>query len=373
MTNGQFQAYLSGDPGVNYIVETSTNLAAWSTLTNLTVQNLTTTFVDTSPPPRGFIARGSIPLASRRARLPGRTSVPPSPAGTSPFSTNGIFQWAARTNGNDYLILGGTGATNGAGTYTYTVTGPNTAPISYADSSDGAQPANEQLVFTSTAAGYYYTTNAGSAGFQSGSFKMAAGPVLFLGNVRFTPDPREGASALFTARHVALAERHRCGGLCLVLEHFRGDALLTSATISMTPFAAGSIPVNRRFPSLAACNSARRESQFCDGVTLTLTTPAPLGSYATLLLMGAGDGTNLRPRADYQPGQRSYSTTFFHFSSGAASDPSDAQLAGLPEAQAACNQAESDLNVQKQQAAPPEPPDDEVKCGGNPGGDAQVR
>ena len=369
-TNGQFQAYMSGDPGVVYTVESSTDLRTWSTLTNVTIPNLTITLIDPEPSGARFYRAKVNSIAFAPSAITGQTLSSSIAAGSSPFSTNGIFQWAASTNGNDYQIIGGTGATNGSGTYAYSVTRPTTAGISYTDSSSGASR-YAQLVFTSVSAGYYYTTNAGSAGFQSGSFNLASGPVLFLGNVKFTPDTARGASAFFPAdgTPLSLSVTDAVGYVWSL--NVPADALLTSATLSMTPFAAIDSSQSA-LPILSGVQLGPEGMQFCDGLTLTLTPPAPLGPNA-LLLMGAGDGTNLRlVQTTNQP--TGYSTTILHFSSGAASDPSDPQSQDLlAEAQAACKQAESDLlNVQKQQAAPPEPPDDEAMCAGNPAADAQV-
>ncbi len=370
LTNGQFQAYLSGDRGVNYTIDSSTNLTSWTALTNLTVQNLTTNFLDNASSMRRFYrARvGSVGFAP--TAITGQSFSSSINSGTPPFSTHGAFQWAAGTNGNTYQLLGITGATNGAGSYTYTVTGPNTALISYTDFSTTATY-NEQLVFSSTAGGYFYTTNSGGPGAQSGSFKMASGPVLFLGNVKFTPDTSRATSASFLAdgTPLSLSVTDAVGYVWSLSAP--ADALLTPATLSMTPFAG--INTNQSaLPIISGVQLGPEGIQFCDGVTLTLTTPAPLGPYATLM-MGAGDGSNLG-LVQTTNHAASYSTTIFHFSAGAASDPSAQQLANmLAEVKAAITQAESDLlNVQKQQAAPPEPPDDEFKCEGNPGADAQV-
>ena len=286
----QFQAFLSGDPGVTYAVERSRDLMAWSTLTNLTVPNLSTNIVDLdSSNARYYRARvGSIGFPP--GAITGQSLSSTITAGESPFSTNGIFQFEAATNGSDYLLLAGSGATNGSGTYTYTVTGPNTATIAYKDATSGAT-AHEQLVFTSVSTGYYYTTNAGSAGFQSGSFKMAAGPVLFLGNAKFTPDTMRGASALFPAdgaTSVSMSVTDVVG--CVWSLSIPSDALLTPTTITMTPFASGIDSSQSVLPIFSGVQLGPEGTQFCDGVTLTLMTPSPLGPYATLL-MGAGDGT----------------------------------------------------------------------------------
>lgn len=371
--SNQFQAFLSGDPGVNYAVETSTNLTAWSTLTNLTVLNLTTNVIDNESLGSRFYRARVNTISFAPAAITGRSFSSTIMAGTTPFSTNGIFQFEAGANGDNYLYLAATGDTNGAGSYTYTVTGPNTAAISYNDSSSG-NTYNEQLFFTSVATGYFYTTNAGAAGFQSGSFKMAAGPALFFGNVRFTPDTARGASALFPAdgaTSVSLSVTDSVGYAWSL--SIPSNALLNSATISMTPFAAGIDSSQSALPIFSGVQLGPEGTQFCDGVTLTLTTPAPLSSNATLL-MGAGDGTGLL-MVETTNQADSYSTTIFHFSAGAASDPPGDDLSPLvAQAEAAFTETLSVVNgLAKQKAMPPEPPDYVLNCtGSNPGGDAQV-
>ncbi len=152
--SNHFQAFLSGDRGVTYAVESSPDLKAWSTLTNLTVGNLATNIVDAaSAGPRYYRAKlNSIGFAP--ARIVGQSFSSTITAGASPFSINGIIQFETATNGNDYAILSGTSATNGSGIYSYTVTGPNTAKIIYTDSYTGVIY-YEQLVFTSVAAAIF--------------------------------------------------------------------------------------------------------------------------------------------------------------------------------------------------------------------------
>ncbi len=374
--SNQFQAFLSGDPGVNYTVETSTNLTAWSTLTNLTVQNLSTSLVDDQSSVRRYYRARVNSIGFAPVAITGLSFSSTIMAGAPPFSSNGIFQFEAGTNGNDYLLLAGTGATNGAGTYTYTATGPSTAAISYKDSISGATCV-EQLVFTSVATGYFYTTNVGAAGFQSGSFKMAAGPVLFLGNVRFTPDTARGASALFNpagSTPLSLSVTDVVGNIWSL--SIPADALLTQTTISMMPFASGIDSSQSTFPIFSGVQLGPEGTQFSDGVTLTLTTPSPLGPYATLL-MGAGDGTGVLLVQTTNQGN-SYSTTLFHFSTGVGSNPTPEQQQAylddlLKQAQAAFKEALAVVkNLTKQKVMPPEPPDDAHQCAGNPAADAQV-
>ncbi len=353
------------------MVERSTNLVSWSTLTNLTVQNLTTNLADAESTTARFYRARVDSIAFAPGAITGQSFNSTITAGEAPFSTNGIFRFEAGTTGNDYLLLAGSGATNGSGTYTYTVTGPNTATISYSDSSSHAT-ANEQIVFTSPAAGYYYTTNAGSAGFQFGTFKMAAGPALFLGNVRFTPDASQGASALFTpGMSLSLSVTDSVGYVWSL--SLPSDALLTSATISMTPFAAGVDSSQSALPIVSGVQLGPEGTQFSDGVTLTLTAPSAPGSHATLLT-GAGDGTGLLMVATTNQAN-AYTTTLFHFSSGSFTDPSDPQWTNyvnenLPQALAAYNQASNQVKALEQAVVqPPEPPGNALGCaGGSPGG-----
>jgi hypothetical protein len=372
-TNGQFQAFLSGDPGVNYTVESSSDLSAWSSPTNLNVQNLTTNVAD-SPSSAARYYRATVKsIAFAPAAITGASFNSTVTSGFASFASSGAFQFEAGTNGNDYLILDLSGATNGSGTYTYAVTGSNTALISYTDSTSGAI-CGEQLVFTSAAAGYFYTTNAGASGFQSGTFKMTDGPVLFLGAVKFTPDTARGVSTNFPGdgTPVSLSVTDAKGYMWTL--NIPSNALQTSATISMTPFASGIDSSGAALPVLTGVQLGPEGMQFCDGLTLTLTTPAPLGPQATLL-MGAGDGTGLALTQTTNQGN-SYAMTLFHFSLGAASDSSESQALDqlLQEAKDAYNQAVKDLlNVEKQKTMPPEPPDYEFNCSGsNPAAEARV-
>jgi hypothetical protein len=375
VSNGQFVACVSGDAGVNYTVESSSNLSDWIALTNLTIPNLTASLVDAPSSSARFYRAKVNALAFAPGTISGQSFSCTITAGTSPFAANGIFQWDAATNGSAYEMIGATGATNGSGTYSYTGSGPNTASIAYTDSTSG-ETSTEQLVFTSVATGYFYTTNAGSSGFQSGSFTLAVGPVLFFGNVRFTPDTARGASTNFPAdgTSVSLSVTDAAGYVWSL--SVPADALLTPATLSMTPFA-GIDSSQSALPIISGVQLGPEGIQFCDGVTLTLTTPSALGPHATLL-MGAGDGTGLY-LVQTTNQANAYSTTLFHFSSGAASDASDQQWQdyldeNLPQAQAAYNQAQSTVQaLARIVVQPPEPPDYVFNCSGsNPAGDEQV-
>ena len=361
---------MSGDPGVNYTVESSPDLTVWSTLTNLTVPNLSTSFTDSQPSgPRFYRARINS-FAFAPAVIAGQTFNCSITAGQATFPTNGIFQFAVGANGNSYQIIDGQGATNGSGTCTYTVTGPSTALISYTDSASGATR-NEQLVFTSVAKGFFYTTNTGSAGFQSGTFTLAAGPVLFIGNAKFTPDYARSASSNFLADGTPLSLSVTDAAGYVWSLNLPADALINTTTITMTPFA-GIESRQSALPILTGVQLGPEGLRFCDGVTLTLTTPAPLGPRATLM-MSAGDGSDLL-LVQTTNQTNNYSTTLLHFSLGSASDPPPGQTPSqINQAQAAYNEAVAMLkNVGNDQSVPPEPPDDAFTCTGSSPADAQV-
>ena len=275
VTDGQFQAFISGSPGVIYTVESSSDLSGWTALTNVCISNLTTNVVDPGGVPARFYRVKAASSAFAPATITGQSLSCSINAGATPFSTNGIFVFAADTNRNGYQILAGTGATNGSGTYSYTVTGPNTAAISYQDSDSGAT-CEEQLFFTSVDAGCFYTTNAATAGFQSGSFTLDTGPVLFLGNVHFTPDTARGTSGYFPAdgTPVSLSVTDAAGYVWSL--NVPGDALLEPATLSMTPAAA--VNTNQSvLPISSGVQLGPDGIVFCDGVTLTLKAPAGAG------------------------------------------------------------------------------------------------
>jgi hypothetical protein len=374
VTNSQFQAYLSGSLGVNYAIDASTDLRTWTPFTNFTLLGLSTNLIDSASARRFYRARvNSVTFAP--GAITGQTFNSTIAGGAPPFTNNGIFQFEAGTNGNDYQIIDGAGATNSAGTCTYVVTGPATAAISYTDTSSGLTY-SEQLVFTSASSGFFYTSESGSAGFQNGSFNMAAGIVFFAGNVKFTPDTARAASGVFAAdgaTPLSLSVTDAASNVWSL--YIPADALLEPATISMTPFA--DIDSSQAtLPIFSGVRLAPEGMQFMDGVTLTLTPPAPLGQYASLL-MGAGDGAGLVFVNTTNVGA-SYSTTLLHFSSGSATVPSDAaaqnwQNQHLSQLEAAFNDAINDVdNLEKQQTVPPVPPDDQMKCAGNPTADAQV-
>jgi hypothetical protein len=234
----------------------------------------------------------------------------------------------------------------------------------------------EQLIFTSTTGGYFYTTNSSGAGFVSGSFNMAAGPVLFFGNAKFNLDEPRGSSKVFPANGTLFSMSVTDAVGYVWTLSIPPHGLLGVATISMTPFT-GIDSSQLALPLASGVKLGPEGTEFSDGVTLTLTAPAPLGSHASLL-MGKGDGSNLLLVQTTNQGN-TYSTTIFHFSSGGVSDPSDPQWndyvnENLPQAQAAYAQAQSQAQaLERPVVTPPEPPDDPFQCSGdNPAADAQV-
>ena len=365
---GQFQAYISGDPGINYTVESSTNLTVWSVLTNVTIPDLTTNLNDTRPSAARFYRASVNSVGFAPGAITGQSFCCTITAGATPFPTNGIFQFDASTNGNDYQIIGGIGATNGSGGYTYSITGANTAQVSYTDSSSGAT-CYEQLVFTSAATGYFYTTNPASAGFQSGSFNMAAGPVLFLGNVKFTPDAARTGSVLFPANGTPVSLSVTDAGGYVWTLNIPSNALSLPTTISMAPFA-GIDSSSSLLPVVSGVQLSPDGAEFEDGVLLTVTAPAALGSHAALA-MADGGGANLY-FVETTNQANSFSTTLFHFSSASAFDPSDAQWQQIQDqfhsqpGGVLDNAYQSALNgiasLDNKMVIPPEPPDLGFSC-----------
>ena len=367
-TNGSFEAYLSGAPGIRYSIETSTNLTDWSPLVSLTLADLSANFSDpTSAGTRQQFYRAKA-VADDFApdSLAGKTLNLTINEGAGPLPTNGIFQWMADTNGNGYAILGGPGMTNSSGTYSYTRTGPDSGVITYSDSLAGN--VNEPLVFTSLTSGYFYLTDATPTAFQTGTFTLADGPVEFLGNVKFVPDTARSGSLYFAADSspATLSVTNAAGWVWTL--NFPADALLSPRAITLTPFA-GVDSSAAKLPVSAGVQLEPDGLQFSDGVTLTVTPPAPLGPHASLMMAG-NDGSDLYfVQSTNRTG--SYSTVLMHFTSAEASDPSDQQWqdflsahqSQLPQAEAAYGWALADVRgLKRVVVVPPEPPDYEFKC-----------
>jgi hypothetical protein len=375
VSNNQFQAFLSGDRGVNYNIDSSTDMTNWTPLTSLSLADLTTNFTDaTLTTNRYYRARtGSVALAP--ATISNLTFACSANSAAAPFQSNAFFQWAAVSNGNAYKIIAASGATNGSGTFSYSTTGPTTALITYTDSST-SKTYYQELLFSSTTAGFFYTTNSASSGFQSGTFTITTGPTMLFGNVSFSGDTNRARSIFFPAdgTPVTLSVTDAVGYVWSLSAP--GDALLTAQTLSMTPFA--SIDSSQcALPVLTGVQLGPDGIRFCDGVTLTLTTPSPLGRHAALLV-GASDGSKLS-FVQTATNASSYSTTLFHFSGAGAIDPMDQpwqQYAdeNLEQALEAYDEATTEAqSLIKPAVQPPEPPDYELNCtGSNPQGDQAV-
>ncbi len=356
--NGRFQSYLGGQNGFVYSIETSSDLASWLPLTSTAISDLTTNLNVSAGAKAGFF----------RARVQATDFAPNSLTnktfnfaitdGLSPLPTNGIYQWLADANDNGYQIIGGPGTTNSAGTYSYVKTGPSSGTIACTDSKAGNL--NEALVFTSPDSGYFYATN--SSGIENGNFSLAEGPVEFLGNISFVPDTAHSGQLFFAAdgTPASLSVTNAAGWVWML--NFPGDALPNPAQITMTPFAIA----DSSDALLPVTNGVQLEPdgiQFSDAVTLTVNPPAPLGSYASLLLAGDdGSGLYLVPTTGQGGG---YSTTLFHFTSAGATDPSIQawteflQKHPASQAQAVYNQASNTVITMDSAAIPvlPAPPD----------------
>ncbi len=330
-TNRSFQIFLSGQRGSVYALQSSSDLRAWSPFTNVTLADVTTNLVIASPATSAGVFF--------RARASGVAFAPDSIAGKTlnvsiaSGSPAGVYQWQATTNGNDFSIVGGIGVTNDSGVYTYTKLAPDTALLSYSGPNVGS--ISQKLVFTSPSAGRFFATN--GATFQFGSFTVANGPVIFLGNFSYTADTARGASAVYPANGTAmtLSVTNSAGDVWSL--NVPGDALLSSRAISMTPFSSINSG-NALLPVSSGVVLGPDGIQFADNVTLSLTPHAPLGKNASLMLAGDDGSALYLVQTTNQSGV--YSTSLLHFTSGAATDPSDQQLANLQqEAQAAYNQA----------------------------------
>ena len=152
-----------------------------------------------------------------------------------------------------------------------------------------------------------------------------------------------------------------------------GDALLTPQTITMIPAAS----IDSSDALLSVSNGVQLEPdglQFADGVTLSVKPPTALGAHGSLMMAG-DDGSAIYFVATSNH-SGTYSTVLYHFTSAGATDPSTAQVNTLQQAhlaalQAAYAQALSDAKALEHAVpVPPEPPDDEPTCDGNPGGAA---
>jgi hypothetical protein len=367
LVSGQFQSWLGGQSGSVYEIDASTDLANWQPWLNVPLTDLTAGFSDAAGSGARFFRAWVVGTAFAPEDLTNKTLNLTIQEGASPMASNGIGQWLAGSNDLSYELVGGPGTSIGAGTYSYTNVGENSGFLTYLDGSGGGQ-CNAQLYFTSPRSGYLYLTNTSgqSSGFEAGTFTMADGAVEFLGNVELTPDASHAGSLVVGAGSapVSLNVTNAAGWVWTL--NFPGDALTEPESITMTPFATG----NSSQSVVPITNGISLEPdglQFCDGVTLTVTPPGPLGPYATLL-MGGADGSGLQFVETTNQGG-SLSTTLFHFTSAGVTDPSDSQWAAfvaaqLPKAQAAYAQATNDIKALMKNATnvPPPPPDYPWTC-----------
>jgi len=372
----QFQGYLSGQEGFLYAVDTSSDLAAWLPLQDGIAPDLTAGFTSAAAGSASFFRARLSGTALAPATLTNKNLNVTVAAGAASLATNGIFQWLADPSGTGYQLLGGPGITSGSGTYTYTLTGANSGLLACVDSSTGNH-FTAQFVFTSPASGFFYLTNAGSSGFESGPFVMSDGAVEFLGNVQFTPDALHAGSLLIApaSTPASLSVTNAAGWVWTLV--FPGDAVAEPEEITMTPFA-GVDCSQCVLPITNGVSLGPDGLQFCDGVTLTVTPPGALGPYASLLMAGA-DGSGLQFVATTNEAG-SLSTTLFHFTSGGVADPSASQwsafaAAQLAKAQAAYAKATNDIQALLKNATnqPPPPPDYVWSCAAtNPAAEAAI-
>ncbi|MHB8523499.1 MAG: hypothetical protein ACYDH9_22450 [Limisphaerales bacterium] len=277
--------------------------------------------------------------------------------GAAPFSTNGFFQFFADASDAGYQMISGPGMTNTPGTFQYSKILPGAALLTSIGSKNVTNYL--RLVFTGPASGFYHATNATPGAFQAGSFRMVKGPVVYLGKYNSTPDTSRAASVYFAAagNPASLSVTDAFSFVWTVT--LPADALLTPQTITMTPTASVDSS-GAALPVTSAVLLDPEGLQFCDGVTLTLTTPAPLGPNASLMSI-AEDGSDATLLLTTNQAN-TYSSTLFHFSSGAVTDPTGQQLGGLASTEAtihqAFNQAQSDAQNLIANYQPPSPPPD---------------
>ena len=356
--SGHFQSYLGGQNGFVYSIETSPNLASWSPSSSAAISDLTTNVNVSVGAGAGFFRARVQATDFAPGSLTNKTFNFSITDGLLPLPTNGVYQWMANASGNGYQIIGGPGTTNSSGTYSYTKTGPGSGTIACSDSVAGN--VNEALVFTSPDSGWFYATN--SSGVENGTFSLADGAVEFLGNISFVPDAANSGQLFFAAdgTPASLSVTNAVGWVWTL--NFPGDALPNPAYITMTPFSVA----DSSAAELPVTNGVQLEPdgvQFSDAVTLTVTPPAPLGPYASLLLAG-DDGSDLYLVPTTGQGG-SYSTTLFHFTSAGATDPTTQawteflQNHPASQAQAVYNKASNSIITMESAAVPvlPEPPD----------------
>ena len=365
LVNGQFQTFLSGQPGFDYLIQAAADAVNWIDWTNLPVGNLTTNFGSPIGPETAAFYRAKIqatPFAPVLAT--NQTFNLTITGGALPLPTNGIVQFMTLTN-NGFQILGGPGLPNGAGSYAYTRTGDASGVFNYTDST-AAGSYVMSLFFTSPNTGHFYLT--GTGGFEAGKFMMTDGPAEFLGNVGFVPDATRRSSGLFPANGQPLTLTVTDAGGYVWQLALPGDALLTPRLISVTPF--GNIDSSQTWLRVASGVQLEPDGmQFSDAVTLTVTPPDALGANATLV-MAQDDGSALHFVAESSQ-NNVYTTQLAHFTSAGISNPSSQQQAAFGNqysavAQAAYMTALIDVQLlESRQEMPPEPPDFDLSCDPN--------
>jgi hypothetical protein len=365
VATGLFQSYLSGRSGLVYALETSSNLTHWLPWQTVLVPDLTVGFGEAVGGGSHFYRAWISSSAFAPASLTNKTLNLTIAAGAPPLSTNGICQWMGGTNDLSYQLVAGPGTSGGSGTYHYTTADANRGLVAYTEAGGGGQ-FNALLVFNSLGSGYFYLTNATSPGYEAGTFTLADGAVDFLGNVKFTPETARARSLAFPANGSVgnLSVTNAAGWVWSLT--IPGNALTELQTITMTPFS----KADSSQSLLPITNGVVLEPdglQFCDGVTLTVVPPAPLGAHAALLMAG-DDGSDLC-YFETASQSASLSATLLHFTSGGVTDPSDSQWTAyvqshLPKAQAAYAQATNDVQSLLPRATnqPPPPPNYIWRC-----------
>ena len=319
VTNHHFNAFLGGQPGFNYTIQSSGDATIWSNLTNLAISSLTTRFGDTNLLEQTRLYRARInSTAFAPTSISGKTFNFTGTNGATPLPTNGIFQLIP-TDFTHLQLLGGPGFSNGGGSFTYSLTSGDSATISYVDSVTSANYL-VRLVFISPQAGHFYLTV--GAAFEAGTFSLVNGSADFVGNVRFTPDSSRRQSVSFPANGTATTlSVTNASGYVWTLS-MPSDALITPRTISLTPFLA--IDSSQSWlPIVAGVQLEPDGIQFSHAVNLTVTPPSPLGTNV-MLMMAENDGSALYfVENTKQAG--SYTLSLAHFTSANVANPSTQQ------------------------------------------------
>ena len=160
LAGGQFQSWLSGQPGFVYEIDASANLANWQPWLNVPVADLTAGFSAAAGSGQRFFRAWIGATAFAPEDLTNKTLNLTIREGASPLATNGVCQWLAGANDLSYQFVAGPGTSSGAGTYTYTNGGQNSGFLAYLDGSGGGQ-CNANLFFTSPTSGHFYLTEHG--------------------------------------------------------------------------------------------------------------------------------------------------------------------------------------------------------------------